>query len=357
MCCGGWRPNCSSASASARSEWPPRQVELATMNGDERDREVVLRHLEPVLERDVERAGGELGRERPASGPELDPRQAPERAGAARLVALGRVPELALEPGACLLPPRDGANACTTTNVASCTSRSPPSAFAKSSARSRQLGRVAVADDPAENRLHDAGARSEHVVVEPVGELERRPRVLERADVALRKRVAQASRQWISAWSAETRRPPRPAPPRAAGRRADALELGQEDESVGAQRAVLRHAPGASSAIVRARVHSPAACSAGAAVRAGADAIAALRRGQPERLLGELGRNRRRAALGRRRHGGVELGATSASGSASTAPGGAHGGADRRRAPRSAGGRPPARRPGLRTGRWPAAGG
>ena len=65
-----------------------RELELAAMDGDRGDREVVLRHLEPVLDRDVVGAGGVVGRELPAPGPELDPGEAPERAGAPRLVAL-----------------------------------------------------------------------------------------------------------------------------------------------------------------------------------------------------------------------------------------------------------------------------
>src|SRR5207237_358124 len=64
-----------------------------------------LRHLEAVLDRDVVGASGVLGRERPAPGPELDPGEAPERAGAPRLVALAPVPVLALEHGAGLVPP------------------------------------------------------------------------------------------------------------------------------------------------------------------------------------------------------------------------------------------------------------
>ena len=40
---------------------------------------------------------GVLGRELPAPAPELDPREAPERAGAARLVALAPLLVLALE--------------------------------------------------------------------------------------------------------------------------------------------------------------------------------------------------------------------------------------------------------------------
>src|SRR5439155_6027443 len=75
----------------------PGELELASMDGNQRDRKVVLRHLEPVLDRDVVGSGGVVGGNLPASGPELDPGQAPERAGAAWLVALAPFLMLALE--------------------------------------------------------------------------------------------------------------------------------------------------------------------------------------------------------------------------------------------------------------------
>ena len=46
----------------------PREVELAAMDGDPGDREMVLGYLDSVLERDVARAGGMLGGELPAPG-------------------------------------------------------------------------------------------------------------------------------------------------------------------------------------------------------------------------------------------------------------------------------------------------
>ena len=42
------------------------ELELAAMDGDPRDREVVLRHLDPVLDADLARAGGAVRRELPA---------------------------------------------------------------------------------------------------------------------------------------------------------------------------------------------------------------------------------------------------------------------------------------------------
>ena len=73
------------------------QLEPAAMHGNECDRKVILRHLEAVLDRDVVRVGGVRGRELPAPGPELDPGEAPERAGAPRLVALAPLSLLVLE--------------------------------------------------------------------------------------------------------------------------------------------------------------------------------------------------------------------------------------------------------------------
>src|SRR5580765_6078472 len=76
------------------------------MNGNHSDRKVVLRHLEPVLDRDVVCVYCVRGRELPAPGPELDPCEAPERAGAPRLVALAPLLVLALEQVAGLSPLR-----------------------------------------------------------------------------------------------------------------------------------------------------------------------------------------------------------------------------------------------------------
>src|SRR5215213_11080608 len=76
------------------------------MDRDECDRKVILRYLEPVLDRDVVGVSGVLGCEHPTPGPELHPGEAPERAGAPRVVAVAPLFVLALEQGACLLPPR-----------------------------------------------------------------------------------------------------------------------------------------------------------------------------------------------------------------------------------------------------------
>ena len=74
-----------------------RELELAPVDGDDGDREVVLRHLEPVLDRDVMSMGGVLGGDVPTPCPELDPREPPERPSAPRLVLLPPFEVLALE--------------------------------------------------------------------------------------------------------------------------------------------------------------------------------------------------------------------------------------------------------------------
>src|ERR1051326_583634 len=67
---------------------PPRDVELSTMRGDDRDGHVVPRHLESVLERDLERTRRVLGRELPAARPQLDVRELVQEARGRRLIAV-----------------------------------------------------------------------------------------------------------------------------------------------------------------------------------------------------------------------------------------------------------------------------
>src|SRR5262249_31523172 len=81
------------------------EPEPPAVKRDGRDRKVVLRHLEPVLDRDVVRSRCVVGRELPAAAPELDPREAPERPCATRLVALAPLGMLALEQGQGLVAP------------------------------------------------------------------------------------------------------------------------------------------------------------------------------------------------------------------------------------------------------------
>src|SRR5438046_221583 len=78
------------------------ELVLASVDRDDCDREVVLRHFEAVLDRDAVRTSGVLGRELPSSRPELDPGEPPRCARGARLVSVTPVLILALEQGASL---------------------------------------------------------------------------------------------------------------------------------------------------------------------------------------------------------------------------------------------------------------
>ena len=158
----------------------PGKVELSSMDGDDRTREMVLRHLEPVLDRDVAGASRVLGPERPTSSPELDPGETPERAGGPRLVPLAPLFVLALEQRAGLVPLRSGRE-----GVHDGQSRLPHQQFATDSAREvadprRKILRCfRFAGEPTKDGLHRAGPSSQLVVVELVCELERSTCVVE----------------------------------------------------------------------------------------------------------------------------------------------------------------------------------
>ena len=284
-----------------------RELELAAMDGDERDRQVVLRHLEPVLDRDVARAGGVLGRERPAPGPELDPREAPERVGAPRLVALAPLPMLALEQGARLVPPRgrregvhDGERRLL--HQLARRRRRSRARRARAAAPARPRRRRTSRGSPARRAARARSASSSSSSASSSA-----ARACSSARTyPFRKRVAHARRQWITDCSAgrEAASPQRFLEQRDGT--VDALELGEEDERLGAQRPVLRLVQ-QSVAIVRARVHSPAArCARAAASARRWRSSVLVRRRQPERLLGELGRDGRRTTIGRQCRGAVE---------------------------------------------------
>ena len=275
------------------------EFELPAMDRDERDGQVVLRHLEAVLDRDLVRALGVLGRAVPVARPELHPRETPERAGAARLVAVTPLATLALEQRPRLVPAKGRHE-----NADDRERRllhKPLAAERRREVvrRQRQLRRGAVADDPAEDRPYHPCTRAKPVVVERVREFERDARVLERMHVPL----------------AETRRPRQPAvdlrleagprgrlPQRLLQQRdstLDALELSQQHERIGAHRAVLRLVQQLERNRARPR---PLACNmlgTGRGQRAPSALVALLGRRQPERLLGELRRDRGRATAGR----------------------------------------------------------
>src|SRR5437773_1459694 len=114
-----------------------------------------------------------LGAERPASSPELNPGETPERAGAPPLVAPAPLSVLALEQGAGLVPRREGRE-----GVHKGQRRLPHELLATDSARevARPRGEILrcldFAGEPPEDVLHRASAPAQHVVVELLGKLE-----------------------------------------------------------------------------------------------------------------------------------------------------------------------------------------
>ena len=145
------------------------ELELAAMDGDDGDRKVVLRHLEAVLDRDVVRASGIVGRELPTSGPELDPGKAPERAGAARLVPLAPRLVLPLEQCARFVPLR-GRRERVHDRLRRLLYQPLAAERSREMLGQRQeiAGCLRLAGEPVEDRQHGAGAHAELVVAQLV---------------------------------------------------------------------------------------------------------------------------------------------------------------------------------------------
>ena len=157
-----------------------RELELPAMDGDDGDRKVILRHLEAVLDRDVVRASSVVRRELPTPGPELDPGETPESARAPRLVPVAPLLVLPLEQCAGFVPlrgRREGIH-----------DRLRRLLYQPLAAERRRemlgqrrevAGRLPLAGEPVEDRLHGAGAYPKLVVVKPLGQLERSSGVVE----------------------------------------------------------------------------------------------------------------------------------------------------------------------------------
>ena len=180
--------------------------------GGQRDRGISA----PYCDVDRARCSACCSAQRPPSCLELDEGQIPERVGAAPLV---------------LVAPRRycGSSSARARSVRSDQTRTWASDRRRSAAaahgrrmprRARRLalraGRVRVADVEAEEGERGQRARSERVVVEPFGELERRPRVALRPRIPFVRRPTTASRWCNHRLRARRSRPPRAAPPRAA---------------------------------------------------------------------------------------------------------------------------------------------
>src|SRR5262245_15374745 len=210
------------------------KIQPAPVERDDGAREMVLRDLEPVLNRDVMSGLRMPGCDLPPSAPELDPGQAPERAGTPRFVLLAPLSVLAFEQCARLVPPgRDGKR------VHKGQRRFLHEPFAAEGARElldqhRQVVRgPRVTGEPAENRLHGAGTCNEDLVVELARKLEcgagvvdlrlerpgpREPAVDERLKPRTGGRFDQSFFEEVSGST-------------------DAFELSEEDQGLGAPRA------------------------------------------------------------------------------------------------------------------------
>ena len=277
----------------------PGQVELSSVDGDDRTRQMVLRHLEPILDRDVAGKGRVFGRNFPASSPELDPAETPERACAPRLVALAPLVVLLLEQGAGGFPLREGRE-----GVHDRQRRLPNQQFATDGAREvadprrKILRRLRFPGKPTEDRLHRTGMSSKQVVVELVGELERfacmvetglgadprEPTVDDRLKRRLRHRRAQGfleQRDGITL----------------------ALDTCKEDKGLGAHGASYGLGEEIGKTVSRTSRVTRASLSARRSERSAMPLVVCVRRRQPQRLLGELGGRDRRPTSARQSSG------------------------------------------------------
>ena len=268
------------------------QLELTSMDGDDSDRKVVLRHLVAVLGGDLVGAGGVLGSELPAPGPELDPGEAPRGAGAARLVPLEPFGILALEQCTGLASRRGDRSVFTIARVASCTSRSPPRELGRcwvSAARSLGVGSL-----PANQSRIACTARAR--ARSPASS---NPSASSSAAAAWSnpgsKRVAQARRQWITDRSAGE-----VASLSASWRSSATLSTLSSARRMSAS---ARHEPisvCANRSVAMASGTRPLAgdmMGASRSQRPAAARLGVIRRGQPQGMLGELGRGCHRPAL------------------------------------------------------------
>jgi hypothetical protein len=150
------------------------EVGLTAMDGDHGVREMVLRHLDAVLDGDVVGAVGMVARLLPTTGPELEPGKAPERAGASPLVTLAPFEAFALEESTGLVSPRGGRQSV---DERLRSLRDKPVAAECGREHLDEGGKIArrlrLAAKPGENGLDRAGALSELLVAEPPGRFER----------------------------------------------------------------------------------------------------------------------------------------------------------------------------------------
>ena len=229
-------PNCSSRQLQSPLRMLTGQLELAAMNGDHGDRKVILRHLEAVLDRDVVGGCG-VGRLRaPSARPRTRPRRGPRVRGRFAARRARATPRCSRSSSvARLVPGRRRRAAC---------SRSPASPPARAADRRRRprsrACRLKSRRAPPRRRRTSRGSLAP----------------LERAHGARRRRAARrarARRERGRVPPLEARRPREAAvdgrlkrgrdgglPQRFFEQRdgaVDALELGEQDERLGTQRA------------------------------------------------------------------------------------------------------------------------
>ena len=170
QCCGGCRAELLLGQLERPLRVPACEVELPAVDGHDGDREMVLRHLQAVLDRDVVRAQAcsaassrRPARARPTRGPRARGRSA-ARPGRATRRARARAAR----------GPRRARSALTIACVASWTSRSPPNALARSGRppelRVRVRRRRGTSARPPGRRGRASRSTSSS---KPLGELER----------------------------------------------------------------------------------------------------------------------------------------------------------------------------------------
>ena len=176
----------------------PREVELATMNGDQSSGEMVLGYLDSVLKRDVARSSGMLGGKLPAPA-SSSMRGAPRerrRFAAHRAPASARIRPREVADRRGVIADRDQRDVGHDVLQ--------PGLARLAGQFERPCGlclSLLVAHSRPEVRKHGECSHPKRVIVETLCELERRAGALWALTNPSRKRIAEASRIWMSACS------------------------------------------------------------------------------------------------------------------------------------------------------------
>ena len=203
------------------------------MNCDDSDREVILRSLQRVLDRNVMRALSMFRREVPAPGPELDPGEAPQRTGAPRLVPILPFTVFLLEESAGHLSTRGGRERVRERLRPLPNELLAPDGICEVVNLHREVARsLGLPQEPFDYRQYRPSPAAEDVVVELVGDRKSFTRVRKPAHVASRPRKTTVDRR--------AKRRPRARLAKSLLEQRDgtidALQLGKKDQDVGPQR-------------------------------------------------------------------------------------------------------------------------